>query len=66
MAHKDVSISADGKVFKNICAGEQWEFVPKRSRLQKYKGALSLKGIRYPGKFYYVIKMEIKVKKTSG
>lgn len=61
-AHIDVSISADGKVFKNISAGEQKEFVPNSSRLQKYKGDLSLKGIRYPGRFYYAVKIEIKVK----
>ncbi|XP_052683351.1 uncharacterized protein LOC128163738 [Crassostrea angulata] len=63
-AHKDVFVSADGKVFKNISAGDQKVFVPGSSRLQKYKGTLSLKGIRYPGRYYYAIKMNIKVKKT--
>lgn len=65
-AHKDVFVSADGKVFKNISAGIQKVFVPGSSRLQKYKGTLSLKGIRYPGRYYYAIKMNIKVKKNSG
>lgn len=66
MAHKDVYVSADGKVFKNISAGEQKEFVSCSSRLQNYKGTLNLKGIRYPGRYYYAIKMNIKVTKNSG
>lgn len=61
-AHKDVSISVDGKVFKNI-SREQTELVASSSRLQIYKGAMSLKGIKYPGKYYYAVKMEMKVKK---
>lgn len=59
-------VSADGKAFKNISAVEPKEFVPGSSRLQKYKGALSLKGIRYPGKYYYAIKMKIEVKTPLG
>ncbi|XP_065929818.1 uncharacterized protein [Magallana gigas] len=61
MAHNDVYVSADGKVFKNISAEELKEFVP--GRLQKYKGTFSIEGIRYPGRYYYAIKMNIKVKK---
>lgn len=63
IAHKDVSISTDGKVFKNISAGEQREPVSIISRLNNYKDALCAKGIKYPGRYYYAIKMKFMVKK---
>lgn len=63
MAHNDVSISTDGKVFKNISAGEQTEPVSSNSCLKNYKYALCAKGIKYPGRYYYAIKIEIMVKK---
>ncbi|XP_061185957.1 tripartite motif-containing protein 2-like [Saccostrea echinata] len=62
-AHRDVSISPDGKIFKNLSSGEQTELVPNNSRLQKYKGAICSSGLQYPGRFKYAIKIGIHVKK---
>ena len=62
-AHKDVSISADGKTFRNWTADDAPEPVPLNSRLQKYKGAISSRGLQHPGRFLYDMNVEFKVKK---
>lgn len=53
--YKDVFIFVDGKVFMNIFD------VLSSSCLYKYKGIFCLKGICYFGRYYYVIKLDIKV-----
>lgn len=60
-AHRDVSVSLDGKIFNNSATYRQW--YPPYSVLGKYKGTLCTTGLKYPGRYYYAIKVDIKVKK---
>lgn len=60
-AHRDVSVSLDGKIFNNSATYRQW--YPLYSVLGKYKGTLCTTGLKYPGRYYYAIKVDIKVKK---
>ncbi|KAK3105951.1 hypothetical protein FSP39_009404 [Pinctada imbricata] len=62
-AHKDVSVSPDGKMFQNWSTDGAQEMVPNNSRLQRYKGAVGNFGFQHPGTFFYEMHVDFKVKK---
>lgn len=64
-AHRDVSVSLNGKMFNNFptVTFKNVYDLNDYSRLLKYKGALCTTGLKYPGRYYYAIKVDIKIKK---
>lgn len=59
-AHKDVTISPDGKTFLNSTADVESS---GPHALQKYKGVMSSVGLQAPGKHYYELNVRYKIRR---